>query len=448
MKKPLLFLILLPLISLGQKYNTEIDSIVSSKFNNGPAISVLVSENYIPVYTKIKGKANLENDLQATSKSKFRIGSVTKQFTAIAILKLMEDGKLNLNDKIQKYLPSFPLKTHSITIKHLLSHSSGLKEVTELPIFYTQLMKNGCAPDSLVNYFKDYDLEFQPGSKFQYNNSGYHLLGLIIEKVSGLAYNDYINKTILSLAGMKNTVADNGKSIIKNRVSGYEEVNNTLVNSTYIDMSIPYSAGNLLSTAEDLNLWYKALFEYKIVSKNILKKAHQAYQLNDGSFTKYGYGWFVDSLQGEKVISHEGGVNGFLSSVWFVPSSKTLTLLLSNCLCNPTVNTAKNITAQAIGRPFAQKKRIKLSQKELEKYEGTYLMDGEEWTVSIVKSDLYFSFGNGNGHAIYSLNKQEFFAEEWDSKFVFIEKKDGIEFHFIYLGDEIVGMKTEASLTD
>lgn len=438
-KLSLLLLLCLPILTVCQDFTKEIEALVASKYNNGPAVSVLLSKDFEPTYSLIKGAANIEQGVQASQQSKFRIGSVSKQFTAIAILKLMEAGKLRLSDTIQRFLPHFPVKSHPIRIEHLLTHTSGLAEITEMEVFFEQLMKNGCQPDSLVNYFKDEALEFIPGSQFSYNNSGYHLLGLIIEEIAGVPYNEFILKELLSVAGMSNTTADTTAAIISNRVAGYELVDDHLQNATFIDMSIPFSAGNLLSTAQDLNKWYQALFSYKIVSQASLNKAHTAYQFNDGSLSNYGYGWFVDSLQGEKVVSHEGGINGFLASVWFVPQQNLLTVVLSNCMCNPTYKTAEHITAYGIGKPLAQKKKVDLPRSVLEKYVGTYKMDGELWSVSIKDEALYFQFANGNGHPIYPSSTNEFFAEEWDTKFIFIEKDGKIVFHFIYLDEEIVG---------
>lgn len=442
MKYLTLIILLIPIISFAQDYQAKVDSIIDSKYNNELGVSVLISDNFTSEYTKIKGQSNVELSSFTDKDSKFRIGSITKQFTAIGILKLQEQGILKLTDSIQKYLPNFPVKRKTITIEHLLTHTSGLKEITELDVFYEKLMKNGSEPDSLVNYFKNFPLEFDPGEKFSYNNSGYHLLGLIIEKASGLEYNEYIKINLLNVAEMTNTIADNNSALIDKRVSGYENGSNGIQNATYIDMSIPFSGGNLISTTEDLNKWYKALFNYKIVSKTSLNIAHEPFKLNDGTNSKYGYGWFIDTLQGEKIITHEGGINGFLSSVWFVPSTKTLTVVLSNCTCNPTVNTAKKLTAYAIGKPLSEIKKVKIDNTILTKYSGTYLMDGERWVISIKDGDLYFSFENGNGHPIYANSINEFFAEDWDSKFFFFEKDDGsIEFQFTYLQEKIVGKK-------
>ncbi|MEQ8909528.1 MAG: serine hydrolase domain-containing protein [Vicingaceae bacterium] len=443
MKKLILIILFFPFLGLCQEPVDIIDSVVASKFNNGPAVSVLISKDFKSFYSKIKGYSNIELGVKANDSTKFRIGSNTKQFTAIAVLKLMEEGKLNLTDTIQTFLPDFAVKDYPITIEHLLTHTSGLAEITELDIFYSHLMKNGGEPDSLLKYFQDLPLDFPPGSRFSYSNSGYHVLGLIIERASGMSYNDYIRTNLLSIAEMKNTLADNNSSIMLNRAHGYEELFTTLRNADYIDMSIPFSGGNLLSTSEDLNKWYKTLFAYRIVSENTLTMAHSPFQLNDGTYSNYGYGWFVDSLQGERIISHEGGINGFLSSVWYVPSSKTLTVLLSNCHCNPTVKTAERLTAIAIGKPLTEKKRIKLSDTLLKSYSGIYLMDGEEWTISINEKELYFQFPNGNGHPIYPVSENEFFAEEWDSEFKFYEFEGKTEFHFIYLGEVIKGEKSK-----
>ena len=441
MKYILTLFLLISFSGFSQNYLNPVDSLITSKFNNGPAISVLISEEFKPTYRLIKGYADIENDVSASNVSKFRIGSLTKQFTAIAILNLMEEGKLSLGDSIQTYLPTFPVKSHTITIEHLLTHTSGLKEVTETEDFFSTLTKVGCEPEKLVNYFKDHPLSFEPGSKFQYSNSGYHLLGLIIEKVSGQDYANYMKTEIFEEADMKNTLVDDGSQIIKNRASGYEKNNEELVNSSYIDMSIPFSAGNILSTAEDINKWYKTLFEFKIISKQSLEKAHTPYILNDGQKSNYGYGWFIDNLQGEKVIAHEGGINGFLSSVKFFPSKQTLIILLSNCMCNPTAYTAKEIAAFSIGKPLPKKEKVKLAAPVLERYEGDYLMDNEVWSVKIKNDQLYLEFENGSGYPIFALNEEEFFAEEWDARFIFKEVDNKIEFHLIYSGGKVIGQK-------
>jgi CubicO group peptidase (beta-lactamase class C family) len=441
MKYFLNFLLLISFSGISQNYLKPIDSLLTSKFNNGPAISVLISKNFEPTYSLFKGYADIENTVFASPESKFRIGSLTKQFTAIAILNLMEEGELSLDDSIQTYLPTFPTKSHTITIEHLLTHTSGLKEVTETEDFFSTLTKLGCEPETLVNYFKDYPLSFEPGSKFQYSNSGYHLLGLIIEKVSGQDYGNYLKTELFEKADMKNTLVDNDIKLIQNRASGYEKVNEEIINSTYIDMSIPFSAGNLLSTTEDINKWYKALFEYKIINKQNLEKAHTRYILNDGQKSNYGYGWFIDKFQGEKIITHEGGINGFLSSVIYIPNKQTLTILLSNCMCNPTAYTTKEITAYSIGKPLPRKKKVKLAMPILEKYEGDYMMQNEVWSIRIKNNKLYLKFENGSGYPIFAINEEEFFAEEWDAKFIFKEKDNNIEFRLIYSGGKVIGEK-------
>jgi CubicO group peptidase (beta-lactamase class C family) len=202
-------------------------------------------------------------------------------------------------------------------------------------------------PDSLVNSFSEFPLEFEPGSQFTYSDSGYHLLGLIIEETSGMSYSSFIKKEIFDKAGMTDSRTDSNKEIITNRIPGYDPFIGP-VNAQYIDMSIPYSAGNIISTVSDLNLWYKALFNYEIVKKETLNTAHTPYKLSTGEMSKYSYGWRVDTIQGQKVIRHGGGIPRFLSNAIYFTEQGILTVVLSNCTCNPPKESSRKIAVLAI----------------------------------------------------------------------------------------------------
>ena len=251
--KVLYILLLLPGIALSQKYKMDANEILNSSFNNGPGCAALVSMNGETEYTYCTGKANIELNVPIKLEHIFRIGSMTKQFTAIGIMILEERGKLDVNDSIQKYIPDFPVKKYTVTIEHLLTHTSGIKSYTGPEIMNENFMRIYHHPDSLVKSFSEFPLEFEPGGEFSYSNSGYHLLGLIIEEASGMSYSSFIKKEIFDNAGMKDSRTDSNKEIIKNRISGYDPFIG-LVNANYIDMSIPYSAGNIISTVSDLNL--------------------------------------------------------------------------------------------------------------------------------------------------------------------------------------------------
>ena len=345
--KIVLLLLILPGLALAQKYKKDADEILNSSFNNGPGCAALISVNGNTEYSYCTGKANIELDVPIKLEHKFRIGSLTKQFTAIGIMILEERGKLSLSDSIQKYIPNFPVKKYTITIEHLLTHTSGIKSYTVPEIMNEKFMRLYHHPDSLVKSFSGFPLEFEPGSKFSYSNSGYHLLGLIIENVSGMSYASFIQKEIFDKAGMKNSRTDSHQEIIKNRISGYDPFIGP-VNAQFIDMSIPYSAGNILSTVSDLNLWYKALFSYEIVKKETLIRAHTPYTLSSGKISSYGFGWGVDTLQGQPVITHSGGIPGFLSNAIYFTEQGLLTIVLSNCTCNPPQVPSRKIAELAI----------------------------------------------------------------------------------------------------
>lgn len=345
--KLLHILLLIPGIALSQKYKKDATAILDSSFNNGPGCAALVSVKGNTEYTYCTGKANLELDVPVKLEHKFRIGSITKQFTAIGIMILAEQGKLDVHDSIQQYLPDFPVKERTVTIEHLLTHTSGIKSYTEPDIMDENFMRQYHHPDSLVSSFAEFPLAFEPGSQFSYCNSGYHLLGLIIEKVSGESYASFIKKEIFDKAGMKDTRTDSNKEIIENRIPGYDPFIGP-VNAQFIDMSVPYSAGNIISTVSDINLWYKALFNYEIVKKETLAKAHTSYELSTGELTGYGYGWGLDTIQEQPVIMHAGGIPGFLSNAIYFTDQGLLTVVLSNCTCNPPMKSSMKIAELAI----------------------------------------------------------------------------------------------------
>lgn len=354
--KLLFLLLLLPCISFSQKYRKDANALLDSTFINGPGCAALVAIDGKPTYTHCTGKANVELNVPVKLEHKFRIGSLTKQFTAIGIMRLVEQGKLKLEDSIQQYLPNFPVKEYTVTIEHLLTHTSGIKSYTSPEIMDEKFMRLYQHPDSLVLSFAQFPLEFQPGSQFSYNNSGYHLLGLIIEKVSGKSYATFMKEELFDKAGMRNTRIDSNSEIIENRIQGYDP-SVGIENSQFIDMSVPFAAGNIISTVSDLNLWYKALFDYRIVKKETLAKAHTSYILSSGESTGYGYGWGIKTIQGQKVINHDGGIPGFLSSGFYFTEQKIFTVVLSNCTCNPPWESAEKIAQLALTEYMRKSKK-------------------------------------------------------------------------------------------
>jgi len=223
--------------------------------------SVLVAENGKVIYKKGHGLANMEWGIPNTPDTKFRLGSITKQFTAALILQLAQQGKIKLDGKLSDYLPAYRKDTgEKVTIHQLLNHTSGIPSYTSMAHFMQDVSRQPFGVDDFVKRFASNDLQFEPGSKFAYNNSGYFLLGAIIEKVTGQTYEQALKARILDPLGMKNTGYDHFGNIIEKRASGYEKGPDGYRNAGYLDMSIPYAAGSMYSTVEDLYLWDQALY--------------------------------------------------------------------------------------------------------------------------------------------------------------------------------------------
>ncbi len=297
--------------------------------------SVLVAENGNVIYKAGVGLANMEWNVPNTTQTKFRMGSITKQFTSMLIMQMVKQGKIQLDAPITRYLTNYRKETgDSITIHHLLSHSSGLPNYTDNDNFFRGDSKKEFATLDFIRIYCSGDPEFKPGSRFAYSNSGYFILGAIIEAVTKKPYHTVLQEQILDVVGMKNTGYDFFEEIISNRAAGYEHNLDGYTNAAYLDMSLPYAAGSLYSTVEDLFLWNKALYTQKLLPDSLKKKMFTGYA--DAGGDKAGYGWFVrhfpskDSTRQIEMIWHNGGINGFLSELARFPKDENFVAILDN----------------------------------------------------------------------------------------------------------------------
>src|ERR1051326_6432344 len=294
--------------------------------------SVVVARQGQTILSQSFGQADLELDVPMPADASFEIGSVTKQFTASSILLLAERGKLALDDDMRKYLPDFPAHDRKNTIRHLLTHTSGNKGYTELPEF-RDLMPIRKSPDTLVKMFAEKPLDFAPGENLVYNNSGYFLLGLIIEKVSGEPYADFVKANLFDKVGMPGSYYCSESALHHHHAHGYDTVANTLVLKGAISHAWPFSAGSLCSTAADLTAWNFALHAShggKVLSADSYRAMTTPAVLNDGANTRYGFGVGLGEIRGRRAISHGGGINGFLSQVDYFPDSGLSIVVLLN----------------------------------------------------------------------------------------------------------------------
>jgi CubicO group peptidase (beta-lactamase class C family) len=252
------------------------------------------------------------------------------------IMQLAEQGKLKLDAPISTYLPDYPKKSGDvITIHHLLTHSSGIPNMTSFPGFGKDVMRNSYSPVQLVNISADSTLQFEPGKKYAYSNSGYLLLGYIIEKLTGKSYEQVLQENIFTPLKMNNTGYDRNRTLLKKRASGYEKNGRLYVNANFIDMSVPYAAGALYSTVEDLYLWDQALYGNRLLRKENMDLLFTKHIPSGGS-SHYGYGWGIGDIplgntkERIETIGHGGGINGFNTQITRIPSDKSLIVLLNN----------------------------------------------------------------------------------------------------------------------
>jgi CubicO group peptidase (beta-lactamase class C family) len=296
-----------------------------------PGAAVLVARDGKVLLRKGYGSACLEHEVDATPATRYRIGSVTKQFTAAAVLRLQEAGKLSVADPLSKFLPDYP-RGGEVTVRHLLTHTSGIHSYTNKPDFGSTVTVP-ITPDALIRSFKDDPFDFEPGRKFLYSNSGYFLLGVIVEKVSGLSYAEYLRRNFFEPLGMKNTGVHDSREVIADEACGYTWENGRVRKALNWDMSRAGGAGSLYSTVDDLHLWNEALFGGKVLSDASFKEATTPALVGDEKGPKdegYGYGLAIGSLRGLRLVGHDGGLQGFVSSLVRVPDRRLTVAVLHN----------------------------------------------------------------------------------------------------------------------
>ena len=317
----------------------RIDALVSKYHDlnlfNGAA---LVAEDGRAIYSRGFGDAVMEFDVPNTPDTRFRIGSVTKQFTAAIVLQLVEEGRIDLQASITDYLPDYPpAQGDKVTIHHLLTHTSGIPSYTDLPGFMEGPVREPFTPsDSLLPVFWEMDLEFEPGARWSYNNSGYHILGVIIERVTGRSYDRVLRERILEPLGLENTGYDHNADVVERRALGYVRVPGGFQHAPYLDTSVPFAAGMLYSTVEDLLIWDQALYGQgpfrNPETRELYFTPHVAMSTADGPH--YGYGWMIHDVavgaDTVHLVEHGGGIFGFTTGFWRLPEERRTIILIDN----------------------------------------------------------------------------------------------------------------------
>ncbi len=404
----------------------KIDAVMAAVYKPGePGAAVIVRKDGRTVLRKGYGMADLELGVPVSPDMVFRLGSITKQFTAVAVLLLAQDGKLGLQDEITKFLPDYPAQGRKITVEHLLTHTSGIQSYTDLSEWLPLWRKDMTLPE-LIGLFKDKPMQFEPGRSWAYNNSGFVLLGAIIEKLSGLTYETFLEERIFKPLGLKSSYYGSAERIIPRRVPGYQEGKGGFVNAPYLSMSQPYAAGSLLSTVDDLAVWSDAVFAGKLVKKEWLDRAFTPYKLADGESSGYGYGWFMADFAGHRSIEHGGGINGFSTYEMTLPEDRIFIAILTNSAISgrDPEPRAVQIAWLTLGLPEPARKAVTLPARDLDAFAGVYANERkQEYYFSREGDKLLAQRQGGARNELYAASATEFFLKDNPARFVFA--KDG-----------------------
>lgn len=430
------------LAPLSQDTEKKVDELVKAytrqkRFSG----AVLVAKGDKILLKKGYGLANVELDVPNQPETRFHIASLTKQFTAVAIMQLEERGLLSLNDPVSKYLPDFPKAVaDKVTIHHLLSHTGGLNSFFDdepNPSRFRQRM----SLEQVIALFKDKPLEFEPGAKFKYSDSGYVLLTAILEKVSKTTWDRYLEENIFRPLGMKNTGYSSGEKILKNRAAGYDAGGKELQNAEPVDISCALGAGALYSTVGDLYLWDRSLYTDTLVKKNTLQKIFSPVKSN------YGYGWVIDEAGGRKRTWHNGGYPGYSSNITRLIVDDVCIVVLANRFPSSADAIARDLAAILLGQPYQlpepPKEIISVPKQILDTYVGEYrLTSGTAFSITRENEKPFIQLAGQPKLELYPESETQFILKVVDVRIEFTKDAGKVTGLILYQGNsKVTGSK-------
>lgn len=410
----------------------KIDTFLNEEYpKDQPGAVVLIAQEGKITYKEAFGLANLKKKKPLQTDMIFQIGSMTKQFTSAAILQLVEQDKLSLEDPIQKYVEYYPQKEYALTIDHLLSQTSGIPEFFDIDENEFHILLQEHTPRALIEYYADKPLLFEPGTQFQYSSSNYPLLGVVIEKVSGLSLKEYFKRHLFQPLGMNATSLWYTDDFKKKQIpNGYRTKHGALKLSPEIVGSTVYAQGGIVSTVDDLFIWNQALKNRTFISDYIVNKLTTEKTTVDGQGTDYGYGFFIKNLQGRRTIQHGGLIYGFTSSGLYLPEEDIFVCILANKSHERTEQVADYLASIVVGEPIHILGKSALNYEAKKEYLGTYQMTGNDAKVIEIKliDDLMIlDFPNAPGTRveIVSVNEDMFKSVKANIEITFSRDEEG-----------------------
>lgn len=428
-----------PAARAAQELATRIDATIAPYFQpEAPGGAVLVVKDGKTVLRKAYGMADTAKGVKMRPEMALRIGSMTKQFTAAAILLLADEGKLELDDEITTYLPDYPAQGRKITIEHLLTHTSGIVSYTGRP-GYAQRAPQDTTVSAQIDSFKNEPMQFEPGSSWRYNNSGYYLLGAIIEKVSGLPYHRFLEQRIFVPLGMNNTAYEGYERSAWPSAAGHSPLDKGFGAARPLGRNQSYAGGELVSTVDDLGKWDAAISAGKLLKPATWQRAFASYRLSDGKDSHYGYGWELTLIQGEPAAGHSGSTRGFRSYGLRLPAKGVYVAVLTNSDGGTVVPdvVARRAAAVAIGKPLPEFKEVALDAASLDAVAGVYTLDKETQRVFRRDGEFLSMQRSGRGPLVLrAMSANEFFVPDTADWFVFQReggngagKASGVTYH-------------------
>jgi len=336
-----------------------------------PGVSVAVARSGEIVFARGYGHADVELDVPASPRTVYRIGSITKQFTAALVMRLVEAGRLSLDDPLSRFLPDFP-RGGEVTVRHLLNHTSGIKSYTGLDeANWATIFRHDLTHDELIDLFDELPFDFEPGAEYRYNNSAYYLLGVVLERAAGEPYAEQVEGLAGDL-GLDRTEYCGNAEIIRGRAEGYRYEDGALRNAAFLSMEVPGAAGALCSTVLDLVRWTHLLTTGRVVEPSSFEEMTTPAVLTTGDTTAYGYGLGLGELEGHRKISHGGGINGFTSAMAHYPDRDLTIAVLTNAEGGQPARIEEALARTALGLPLLVVKDLPLTDEERSRYVGTY----------------------------------------------------------------------------
>ncbi|MEQ8473641.1 MAG: serine hydrolase domain-containing protein [Marinoscillum sp.] len=403
---------------------------------NKPGAVIMIAKEDQTIFKKAFGLSDIKKGKPIKTDMIFQIGSMTKQFTSAALLQLVEQGKVSLDDPIQKYVEYFPIKKFPITIHHLLSQTSGIPEFFDIDEEELHLLSQEHTPEQLISYYKNLPLEFEPGTKFQYSNSNYPLLGIVIERVSGKSLKEYMRMNLFEPLKMSSTSLWYNDEMKRKRIAkGYRIYEGELTSSPTIVGSVPYAAGAIVSTVDDLLKWNRELKNRTILTDFVVDNLITEKKTTLGTGTGYGYGFFIKSLLGLKTIQHGGNMYGFTSYGLYLPSEDLFVCILANKSLERTEEVANYIASVVLEKPLQIEDQNQIEYTKYEEYFGTYQLKENSKLIKIFMVDdvlvLDFPGARGTGTKLTITDTDKMESKAVNAKIQFNRNDEGDIIGFI-----------------